>query len=169
MDIDEIKRYIHLGHGYVEVSRNYMPEYSGICRRTFIRENKIQIDFFTEQDVALNEGESTFYFEYENFENVITSAESFLKKPVSEWTNYNRTWNEWHFPAPDADSYRKLMKNLQEHRLEFPINFKCMRICSIYVLGVFLKKIDPYNDDSIFNDTDFVKYLCSFDNKFTKY
>lgn len=84
MDIDEIKRYIHLSHGYVEVSRNYMPEYSGICRRTFIRENKIQIDFCTEQDVALNAGESTFYFEYENFENVIKSAESFLKKPVSD-------------------------------------------------------------------------------------
>lgn len=169
MDIDEIKRYIYVGSGYVEVSRNYIPEYSGICQRTFIKKNKIQIDFCTIGNIEINEGETTFYFEYKNFENVIKFAETFLKKPVSEWINYNRTWNEWDFEPYKEDSYSRLFDDLQKHRLEFPINFKCMHICSIYALGVFLKKIDPYNDDSIFNDTDFVKYLCSFDNKFTKY
>lgn len=167
MDIDEIKRYIHVGHGYVEVARDY--NYKGICRRTFIRKDKIQIDFCTAGNIELNEGETTFYFGYESFEDVIKSAESFLKKPVSEWTNYNRTWNEWHFEPYDDDSDNRLFDDLQHRRLEFPENFSYMRICSIYALGVFLGKINPYNDDNVFDDTDFVKYLCSLENEFDRY
>ncbi len=166
MDIDEIKRYIHVGHGYVEVARDYFPEYSGICRRTFIREKQIQIDFCTAGNVELNEGETTFYFGYENFEDVIKSSESFLKKPVSEWTNYNRTWNEWYFQTYDEESHNRLFEDLQNHRLEFPENFRYMRICSIYALGVFLGKINPYSNYNIFDDWE---YLCSLDNEFTEY
>lgn len=167
MDIDEIKRYIHVGWRYVEVSRDYM--YHGICRRTYIRENQIQLDFCTAGNIELNEGETTFYFVYESFEDVIKSAESFLQKPVSEWINYNRTWNEWDFKPYDKKSHNRLFEDLQNHRLEFPENFSYMRICSIYALGVFLGKINPRNDDNIFDDIDFVKYLFSLDNEFDKY
>ncbi len=169
MNIDEIKRYIHVGSGYVEVARDYLPKYKGLCRRTFIRKNKIQIDFCTAGNVELNEGETTFYFCYESFEDVIESAESFLKKSVSEWTNYNRTWNEWYFQPYDTESHNSFFEDLQNHKLEFPENFSYMRICSIYALGVFLGKINPYNDENIFDDMDFVKYLFSLDNEFDKY
>lgn len=169
MDIDEIKRYIHVGHGYVEVARDYLPEYSGICRRTFIREKQIQIDFCTVGNIELNEGETTFYFGYECFEDVIKSAEIFLKKPVSEWINYNRTWNEWYFEPYNEESYNRLLDDLQNHRLEFPENFSYMRICSIYALGVFLGKINPYNDDNVVDDTDLWTYLYSLDSDFTEY
>lgn len=164
-----IKRYIHVGSGYVEVARDYLPKYKGLCRRTFIRKNKIQIDFCTAGNVELNEGETTFYFVYESFEDVIESAESFLKKSVSEWTNYNRTWNEWHFQPYDTKSHNRFFEDLQNHKLKFPENFSYMRICSIYALGVFLGKINPYNDENIFDDMDFFKYLFSLDNEFDKY
>ncbi|MDE6093043.1 MAG: hypothetical protein K2G14_08110 [Ruminococcus sp.] len=170
MDIDEIKRYIHVGSGYVEVARDYLPKYKGLCRRTFIRKNKIQIDFCTIGNVELNEGEITFYFGYENFEDVIKSAENFLHSPVPEWTNYNRTWNEWHFPeSSDKNAFQNFFRDLQEHKLIFPENFSYMRICRIYALGVFLGKINPYNNENIFDDMDFVKYIFSLDNEFDKY
>lgn len=166
MDIDEIKRYIHVGAGYVEVSREYM--YNGLCRRTFIRENKIQLDFCTAGEIELNEGETTFYFGYENFEDVIKSAESFLKKPVSEWTNYNRTWNEWYFPeTPDENACRNFFRDLQERKLIFPENFSYMRICDIYARGVFLGEINPY--DAFRTDKDFIEHLFSLDSEFTEY
>ena len=164
MDIYEIKRYIHVGVGYVEVSRDYM--YNGLCRRTFIRENKIQIDFCTAGEIELNEGETTFYFGYENFEDVIKSAEKFLEKPVSEWTNYNRTWNEWHFPELNENSVRNFFKDLQERKLIFPKNFSYMRICNIYALGVFLGKISP---DNITADIDLTELYELNRNDFTKY
>ena len=119
MDIQEIRRYIEIGSGYIEVNRSYSEKYKGLCRRIYIRENKIQIDFCTAQDIELNEGETTFYFVYTSFENVIKSAELFLKKPVSEWNNYNRTWNEWYFPQADKNYYVKLLKDLQSHMLDF--------------------------------------------------
>lgn len=169
MDIDEIKRYIHVGVGYVEVARDYLPEYPGICRRTFIREKQIQIDFCTAGNIEIDEGETTFYFGYERFEDVIKSAEIFLKKSVSEWTNYNRTWNEWYFKPYNEESYNRLLDELHKHRLEFPENFSYMRICSIYALGVFLGKINPYDDDNILDDTDLWTYLYSLDRDFTEY
>ena len=166
MDIDEIKRYIHVGVGYVEVSREYLPEYKGLCRRTFIRENKIQIDFCTAGEIELNEGETTFYFGYENFEDVIKSAEKFLEKPVSEWTNYNRTWNEWYFPeTPDKNLVRNFFSDLQQRKLIFPKNFRYMRICSIYALGVFVGKISP---DNINADIDLTE-LYRMNHNFTEY
>ncbi|MCM1316118.1 MAG: hypothetical protein NC205_07385 [Prevotella sp.] len=164
MDIDEIKRYIHVGYGYVEVSREYM--YNGLCRRTFIRENKIQIDFCTAGEIELNEGETTFYFGYENFEDVIKAAEKFLEKPVSEWTNYNRTWNEWYFPeTPDKNYVRNFFSDLQQRKLIFPENFRYMRICSIYALGVFIGKISP---DNITADIDLTE-LYRMNHDFTEY
>lgn len=165
MDIDEIKRYIHVGAGYVEISRDYLPEYKGLCRRTFIRENEIQIDFCTAHDIEINEGETTFYFGYDTFEDVIKSAESFLKKPVSEWTNYNRTWNEWYFPEPDKNAYLKLMKDLQERRIIFPENFNYMRICDTYAHGVFMKKI---NTDKIYTDINLTEFY-RMNHDFTEY
>lgn len=170
MDIQEIRRYIEVGSGYIEVDRSYPEKYQGLCRRIYIRENEIQIDFCTAGDIELNEGESTFYFGYENFKDVIKSAEEFLKTPVSEWTNYNRTWNEWYFPIADTDAYKKLLKDLKSRKLEFPKNFSYMRICDTYALGVFAGKINP--DDNMWNivkNTDFTKYLCSLENEFTKY
>ncbi|MDE6833615.1 MAG: hypothetical protein K2J39_05140 [Ruminococcus sp.] len=165
MDIDEIKRYIHVGHGYVEVSRDYI--YNGICRRTFIRENQIQLDFCTAGEIELNEGETTFYFGFENFEDVIKSAEKFLEKPVSEWINYNRTWNEWYFPeTPDKNAYINLMKDLQDRKLIFPENFSYMRICDIYALGVFLGKINP---DNITADIDLTELYELNRNDFKEY
>lgn len=166
MDIDEIKRYIHVGVGYVEVSRDYLPEYKGLCRRTFIKENRIQIDFCTAQDIELNEGESTFYFGYDTLEDVIKSAEKFLEKPVSEWTNYNRTWNEWYFPEADKNAWIKLMKDLQDRRLIFPENFNYIRIRGIYETGVFIGKISPDNFDV---DRDIIEYICSLDRDFKEY
>ena len=165
MDIDEIKRYIHVGVGYVEVSRDYIPEYKGLCRRTFIRENEIQIDFCTAYDVEINESESTFYFGYDTFEDVIKSAENFLEKPVSEWTNYNRTWNEWYFPEHDKNAYIKLMKDLQDRRLIFPKNFNYMRICDTYARGVFVGKI---NTDKIYTDID-LNALFRMNHDFIEY
>ena len=44
MDMLEIQRYIRVGSGYIEVDRNYLPDYQGICRRIYIRKNAIQID-----------------------------------------------------------------------------------------------------------------------------
>ncbi|MDE6426209.1 MAG: hypothetical protein K2K89_08760 [Ruminococcus sp.] len=164
MDIDEIKRYIHVGVGYVEVSREYM--YNGLCRRTFIRENQIQLDFCTAGEIELNEGETTFYFGYENFEDVIKAAEKFLEKPVSEWTNYNRTWNEWYFPeTPDKNYVRNFFSDLQQRKLIFPENFRYMRICSIYALGVFIGKISP---DNITADIDLTEFY-RMNHDFTEY
>lgn len=163
MDIDEIIRYIRVGAGYVEVARDYM--YDGMCRRTFIRKNEIQIDFCTAGEIELNEGETTFYFGYETFEDVIKSAEKFLKKPVSEWTNYNRTWNEWYFPELAENSVRNFFEDLQQRKLVFPENFSYMRICDIYALGFFLGKISP---DNITADIDLTE-LYRINHDFTEY
>ncbi len=165
MDVYEIKRYIRFGEGCVEVSRDYM--YNGICRRTFIRKKKIQIDFCTAYDIEINEGETTFYFGYENFEDVINSAEKFLKSSVSEWTNYNRTLNEWYFPEnPDKNAYINLMRDLQDHKLIFPENFSYMRIRDIYVFGIFTGKISPGNFDI---DGNMIEYLYKSNHDFTEY
>ncbi|MDE5584701.1 MAG: hypothetical protein K2J08_13510 [Ruminococcus sp.] len=170
MDFNEIERYIRVGSGFIEVARDFFPEYSGICRRTFIRNDSIQIDFTTLGNIELNEGETTFYFTYDNLENAVKSAEKFLKKPVAEWKNYNRTWNEWNFSELNELSFTNLLHDLKERRLEFPEDFNRMRICNVFWVGVFLGKINPEDDFlKIAEDVNFSKYLMSLDNEFDKY
>ncbi|MDE6521161.1 MAG: hypothetical protein K2K91_12025 [Ruminococcus sp.] len=167
MDIQEIRRYIEVGSGYIEVDRSYPEKYKGLCRRIYIRENKIQIDFCTEQDIELNEGETTFYFVYTSFEDVIKSAENFLKKPVSEWTNYNRTWNEWYFPQTDKDAYIKLWKDLQSHALDFPHGFSNFYINNHMARGVFLGLINP--EDNFEWTVELFEKINELDRNFTEY
>lgn len=167
MDIQEIKHYIEVGSGYIEVDRSYPEKYKGLCRRIYIRENKIQIDFCIEQDIELNEGEITFYFVYRSFEDVIESAELFLKKPISEWTNYNRTWNEWYFPQADKNSYVKLWKDLQSHILDFPQGFNKFYINNHMARGVFLGIINP--EKNVEWTVDLFKQIEKADNDFTEY
>lgn len=167
MDMQEIMRYIEVGSGYVEVDRSYPEKYKGLCRRIYIRKNEIQIDFCTEQDIEINEGETTFYFVYRSSEDVIKSAEAFLKKPVSEWTNYNSTWNEWHFPQADKDCYVKLWKDLQSHVLDFPHGFNYFYINNYMARGVFLGIINPEAD---FEWTvDLILQIEKSENNFTEY
>lgn len=167
MDIQEIRRYIEVGSRYIEVDRSYSEKYKGLCRRVYIRENKIQIDFCTAQDIELNEGETTFYFVYTSFEDVIKSAESFLKKPVSEWINYNRTWNDWHFPQADKDAYIKLWKDLQSHTLDFPHGFNNFYINNYTARGVFLGIINP--EDDFEWTVELFEKINQLDRNFTKY
>lgn len=143
MDMQEIRRYIELGSGYIEIHRSYPEKYKGLCRRIYIRENKIQIDFCTAKDIELNEGETAFYFVYKDFDSVIKSAENFLRKPVSEWVNYNRIWNEWNFPQADKNCYINLLKDLQSHMLDFPQDFSKFYISSYMARGVFSGIINP--------------------------
>lgn len=168
MDIQEIKRYIEVGRGFVEVERIYPEKYKGLCRRTYIRRNEIQVDYCTAGEIELNEGETTFYFIYNNLNEVIEAAEKFIEKPVSEWINYNRTYNEWDFPESDKNAVLNFFSDLQSHRLIFPENFRFMRICDIYALGIFLDKIKP-DDNGFLQNRDFIEYLCSLNHEFTEY
>lgn len=146
MDIQEIERYIRVGSGFVEISRDYLAEYNGICRRVYIRENKMQIDYISSDWLEYEEGEETFYFCYDNFESVIKSAERYLKKSVSEWINYNRTYNLWNFPECDENAWRDLFSDLQKHKLYFPSGFSEFTICTIYARGIFQNMISPDDD-----------------------
>ncbi len=158
MDIQEIQRYIRVGSGYIEVDRSYLSEYPGICRRIYIRESKIQIDYISSGWLDIEEGEETFYFLYDSFEDTIKSAEKYIGKPLEEWINYNRTYNLWDFPELHENSFTKFFCDLQSHRLNFPENFRSFRIRTIYARGVFLNMINPESDFD-FKDTDLIERI----------
>lgn len=167
MDIQEIRRYIEVGSRYIEVERSYPEKYQGLCRRIYIRENKIQIDFCAAQDIELNEGGTTVHFVYKDFDSVIKSAELFLKKTVSEWTNYNRTWNEWNFPQADENSYVNLLKDLQSHALDFPQGFSHFYINNYMARGVFLGIINP--EKNVEWTVELFEKINELDRNFTEY
>lgn len=146
MDVQEIERYIRVGSGFVEISRDYLTEYQGICRRVYIRENEMQIDYISSGWLEYEEGEETFYFYYENLESVIKATEKYLQKPVSEWINYNRTYNLWDFPEYNKDAWKKLFSDLQKHKLYFPDGFSEFTIRTIYARGIFQNMISPDDD-----------------------
>lgn len=168
MDMLEIQRYIRVGSGYIEVDRNYLPDYQGICRRVYIRRNEIQIDYITSVWIDIEEGEDTFYFYYDNLESAIKSAEEYIGKPVSEWVNYNRTYNMWNFPELNENSCKKLWIDLQSHKLKFPKNFNRFSIRTLYSRGVFLNIINPEISDFDFN-TDLIEKISKSDSDFYKY
>ncbi len=146
MDIQEIMRYIEVGSGYVEVDRSYPEKYQGLCRRIYIRENKIQIDYISEGWLEIEEGEETFYFVYDSTEQAVKAAEQYIGKPVSEWVNYNKTYNLWDFPPYDENSWDHFYSDLQKHTLDFPKNFNKFRMCTFTARGVFLGIINPEAD-----------------------
>lgn len=168
MDMLEIQRYIRVGSGYIEVDRNYLPDYQGICRRIYIRKNAIQIDYITSGWIDIEEGEDTFYFYYDDLESAVKSAEEYIGKPVSEWVNYNRTYNMWNFPELNENSCKKLWIDLQSHKLKFPKNFNRFSIRTLYSRGVFLNIINPEISDFDFN-TDLIEKISESDSDFYKY
>jgi len=175
MDIDEIKKHIEVGAGFAEVARDYLPRYRGIVRRVYIRKFKIQTDYSTMSEINLGEGETTFYFHYDCFEDVIKSAVQFLERPVSKWTDYNRTWCEWNFPndiekEEIEKSCIRLFSDLRERILELPKNFRYMTICDIYANGVYWGKIDPEEPPvSLLSNRQIVNYLCSLEREHNNY
>lgn len=161
MDMFEIQRYIRVGSGYIEVDRNYLSEYQGICRRVYIRKNKIQIDYITSGWLDIEEGEEKFCFHYDDLESAVKSAEEYIGKPVSEWINYNRTYNMWNFPELQDNSWTKLFCDLQSHKLKFPKNFSKFSICTLYSRGVYLNLINPESGLEI--DSELLNKISDFD------
>ncbi|MDE5854861.1 MAG: hypothetical protein K2H19_07355, partial [Ruminococcus sp.] len=123
MDMQEIQRYIEVGSGYIEIDRSYPEKYQGLCRRIYIRRNEIQVDYISENWIETEEGEETFYFLYDNLESAVKYAENYIGKPLSEWINYNRTYNLWNFPQLKSNSWKNMYSDLQNHSLDFPKYF----------------------------------------------
>ena len=157
MEIEDVIKNIRIGSGFSEISRDYIPRYSGIVRRTYIMNDLIRLEYSSKGNIELGEGETTFYFHYDSFESVIESARKFLKRPVSMWKNYNATWNDWKFPVVSVSEMREswdlLFCDFQERILEFPENFTKFSIRDFYARAVFLKMINPCEKP------DFRKYI----------
>ena len=69
MDLNEVNKYLQVGYGYIEISREYLSEYKGLCRRVFLHKNEIQVDFT--DDNYEYDNEETFYFSYSDLDEVI--------------------------------------------------------------------------------------------------
>lgn len=171
MNIDEIRAYIHVGSGYVEIDRKYLDQYPGICRRTYIRKDEIQVDYIDYTYLECEEFEETFYFSYNSFEDCIVNAEKYLKSPIENWINYNKTYRMWRFEEIEdkivETSWKRLFYDLYLHQLSFPGNFSLFSIRSIYARSIFAKLINPYDDlhkqnDTIENNVDLINSLGDF-------
>lgn len=173
MEIEEVIRNIRIGSGFSEISRDYIPRYSGIVRRTYImNKNQIRLEYSSKGNIELGEGETAFYFHYDSFDSVIENARKFLKKPVSKWKNYNETWDEWYFPVISVSEMREswdcLFSDFQERILEFPENFMKFSIKDFYARAVFLKMINPCEKPDFKN---YINYMNNYSMKsdFEKY
>lgn len=167
MDMQEIRRYIEVGPGYIEVDRSYLEKYKGLCRRIYIRENKIQIDYISEDWLDIEEGEETFYFHYDNTEKAVEAAENYIGKPLSEWVNYNRTYSLWDFPPYEENSWENFFCDLKSHVLDFPENFNKFHMRTFMARGVFLNIINPESDFEW--DSELFEKISGSDWEFYKY
>lgn len=151
MDLNEINKYIQIGCGYIEISREYLNNYSGICRRVFLRKNKIQIDYIDNSYTYSNEGEETFYFYYNNMNETIKYAEIYLKKPINQWMNYNLIYNKWHFDENREckNSWKRLFEDFYNKNLYFPENFNKFSIRTLYATAIFIGIVLPNDNFNI--------------------
>lgn len=170
MTLQEIQNYISVGKGYIEIARDYLSEYQGICRRVYIRKNKIQIDYISADWLDIEEGEETFYFCYNNLEDTIKATEKYLVKPLSEWTNYNKTYNLWNFTELSANSWTNFFKDLQKRKLDFPKDFLIFRIRTLYARAIFMNMASPDEDAfDLFKNPDFLDEIQEKDSNFKSY
>lgn len=136
---DEIFRYINLGRSSsISIDRHLMEKYPGIIRNiTIRRDEEVQIDFHDKHILEINEGEVTFYFQYENYDILFDELEKFLGLKMDEWQNYNKT--DWYPETDDIDlkeSWGRLTIDFINKALPFPSNFISFRIASIYWEGL---------------------------------
>src|SRR4051812_17854925 len=92
MTVDEIINYCELGQwASVCVDIKELPEYPNYARTVvFCRNNQVSVEFYAlvyDVHTAILDYRCTF----DSPESAVESIEKFLKKPVQDWTNYNKT------------------------------------------------------------------------------
>ncbi len=65
---------------------------------------------------------------------------------MSEWINYNGTYNLWNFPEYESDTWKRLYLDLQNHSLNFPENFSKLYMRTYMERGVLTYIINPTDD-----------------------
>lgn len=142
---EEIFRYINVGKiNSISVDRRLMEKYPGIIRNVIIRQDaEVQIDFHDKYTLEIDEGEVTFYFQYENYDILFDALEKFLGLKIDEWQNYNKTDL---YPETDTEdlkeSWDKLATDFVNRTLPFPSNFISFRIASMYWEGLYNGEIE---------------------------
>ena len=137
---EEIFRYINVGKiNSISVDRRLMEKYPGIIRNVIIRQDaEVQIDFHDKYTLEIDEGEVTFYFQYENYDVLFNELEKFLGLKIDEWQNYNKTDC---YPETDnedlKESWDKLATDFVNRSLPFPPSFISFRIASMYWEGLY--------------------------------
>lgn len=170
MDLNEVNKYLQVGYGYIEISREYLSEYKGLCRRVFLHKNEIQVDFTDENYEYDNE--ETFYFSYSDLDEVIKNAEQYLKKSINQWENYNIRPDEFYFERCENlnDSWEKFFRDFYDRKMYFPGNYKKFLIKTIYSTALFLGVVSPDdNPDSVEKKIDINRDLLNSTYEFDKY
>lgn len=153
MEKEEIFRYITVGSGSsISIDRRELSQYPGIIRELIIRKNtELQINFLDQNNLALDEGEITFYFHYETYERLFQAAEEYLEMKLENWTNYSRTgWYPDTEEIQTNNSWNHLVADFAARTLKFPKEYIECRIASLYWNALYWGEVKPEDSYEIF-------------------
>ncbi|MEG0482305.1 MAG: hypothetical protein RR575_08300 [Acinetobacter sp.] len=116
MDMRELMNYIDVGMTKPVIVNRVILEGFGSYMRTigFYERTKVEVSYFyydgSDEDTGID-----IKLKYDSIENAVASIEQFLRTPLSEWENLNRTG---YYPEPLDYSYEvgwdDLEKNIKE-------------------------------------------------------
>lgn len=142
---------------YVEISRINLQAYPGICRRVYVMEDKIKIDYIDYTYLQTREGEESFYFNYDCFEDVLASVKGLIDESITCPTFQDHSIDNWKFTCYYYEtlrcSWNKFFDDLQCHRLIFPNGFSTFWIKSIYATAIYLGVINTTDDEKTVFDS----------------
>ena len=129
MNIKELENYIELGNwASVCVDIKELPHYAGHARTiVFYRNNRVCVEFYPlvfDVHGALID----YCGEFVSLEDAVNSIESFMGKPIEDWTNYNKTGDYPIYVDKESsvniseDSYKRLVKDAGDRNIDLPQN-----------------------------------------------
>ncbi len=137
MNLPELLAYVRLSKYHsMSIERITMDKYPGIMREiSIINAHEIAVEFLDKFSLIENEGEITFYLEYENEDAMVLSLERFIGKKLEDWSSYNnKDWTD--IPSVSnsvlAESWRKLQVDFVNNKIEFPHGEKDFFISDLY-------------------------------------
>lgn len=137
-----------LENKWVEISRINVNTYPGICRRIYIKDCKVRIDYIDYTYLESFEGEESFYFSYNCFDDVMLNLEKFIQKENTQCLK--KGIDEWCFLKDDnilSESWTSFFNDLQLHKLIFPDNFSDFVIKTVYATAIYLGIVKITDDE----------------------
>lgn len=136
----------------------HLEKYGGVFREvTIMKNNECRVDFVCKEDKISNEGELSFYFKFNSFDEMLENLQNYTGKNISEWKRcfvdvgiYYGDIPEWEL-APDWDLFKK---DFCEGKIEFPKNYSEFIIHDFYWQGLYSGEL-KYNS----NDKEIEKYF----------